>query len=944
MKRSRRIFSVLALLVLLCMTVFVVSACGEDVPEPECTDHIDNNCDDKCDTCQADVQLGHTDSNDDGKCDKCRRCVTHYDDNCNGECDRCYEEVPVVHQDADKDSICDNCGDVVASEYLTAVKSASISPGMTLQPSYYIDWSYTTIKGSTVTITIDVTNSGDRELTAIIKDVVPEGTRYISGCSDKVNDRLTWTEVVPVGETKTVSYTIEVTGDHKSGDICISGTSATVNGARSTGYNVYVCQTLNEVDAGYLDKAMKILSTSTYEGRDFAKFAYYVAFSNSSAATNAMPTGTALEALTEIFSKNSDFAAAIAPGMYGGTDGKELSGAKGTVNTPVTTSDILCGDIIYVKANGEGKMYMVSEGGIYDITATAVKADLREVLASLPNAERYAIVRPSMVMTSFTPSDPNALPVTMNEYQEALVKTAEAFMLRGENLQYEDVWYGLNSNSGEHRWTHGEKQPEEYTYDEWGYVNCAVFTYDVYKMALGYSLPSGMYTTSALTSNSKSQGMREFYFENTTPGEYTEAEMLEIQQEFMNTLQVGDLMVVRRKEQGKDGEVSGHVMLYIGNGMFIHSSGSSYKSVGGVGTEVEEPTIRYHKVVDYFFNPTSVSGNPFRGPDEYGDKYVNKLLIVRPLNRINDYAPNGIPQNTVARVENMQDIRADKTSSHASSITVNPGDLITFTFTLFNVGDYTKTIDIFDKAPAGTTYVSGCDNVTGDELRWSVTVGPDEIVKVSYTVRVNNVPDGTVIDGNDARVGGVMHRCAAIKVKNTLTLTEQEAIKAALDELRDENTDLKGLALVNEIYKRALGKTNVFAVTDVNKVMDDSDESIFVKTATVYSKINMNLVRKTDGYYRSMLVDHLYGGMRVDSTDTPNDRTKMLKVHNLVVGDVLICRTNSAEYVYMYAGDGYLINLTEGVGVEADFENLAQRILYYGRNFAVVRPSFVFED
>ena len=933
LKRSRQIISVLLVLLLLAVTVFAVSACGED-PTPECTDHVDSNCDNKCDSCQADVQIGHTDKNDDGICDKCRKCVTHVDARCDGECDVCYAEIPVAHIDDNEDGKCDNCNRRVTPIKMEATKTSSVPAGMTINAPFYIEWNDTTIKGDTVTFTISVKNVGDSEITAVIMDTVPENTTYISGCDNKVNDQMTWTEVIGVNETKSVSYTVEITGEDIAPGSYIPGDSASVNGKRTTGENLYIAPTLNEIDIKYLEKAVRILSTSTFEARDFARFVYYVAFSSSN-CVNAMPTGTPLNALSAILTNNSDYAAAIAPGLYGGTDAKEIAGAKGTMNTPVTADSLVSGDIIYLKNSEGGKMYFVSEGNLYDITSAPTKADMATVLAALPTVSKYAVVRPSMVMTAFTPSDPNASSVTMNEYQEALVKTAEAFMLRGENLQYEDVWFGLNRNSGEHRWTHGEKQPEEYTYDEWGYVNCAVFTYDVYKMALGYGLPSGMYTTAALTQSALAQGMREFYFENKTPGQYSEAEKLAVQQEFMNTLQVGDLMVVRRSND------TGHVMLYIGNGMFIHSSGSSYKQAdGGVGQEVAEPTIRYCKVVDYFFDPSSVGGNPFRTSDEYAERYVKQLLIVRPLNKFS----GEIPENTVNRVQNMTDIRADKTSSHPSSTSVNPGDLITFTFTLFNVGDVAKTVEIFDKAPAGTTYVSGCDNVTGDELRWNVTIGAGEIVKVSYTVSVNNVPNGTVIDGRDATVGGVKHRCAAIKVMNTLTLTEQEAIKAAIDELALENTTLKGLALVNEIYRRALGKMGIFKDTDVNAVMDGSNDSIFYQTATEYNGKKMDKLRNEDTYYKKMLVDHLYGGMRLDSAAKLYDRTKMLKPHNLIVGDVLLARTNSAEHVYMYIGDGYLINLTNGVGVEADFANLAQRILFYGRNFAVVRPSFVIED
>ena len=67
-KKTRRILSALALLMVLALTVFSVSACGE-APDPGCTEHTDSNCDTKCDICQADVQIGHVDKNGDGVCE-----------------------------------------------------------------------------------------------------------------------------------------------------------------------------------------------------------------------------------------------------------------------------------------------------------------------------------------------------------------------------------------------------------------------------------------------------------------------------------------------------------------------------------------------------------------------------------------------------------------------------------------------------------------------------------------------------------------------------------------------------------------------------------------------------------------------------------------------------------------------------------------------------------
>lgn len=920
------------------------------------TEHVDTDCDGRCDECSEEIGVSHKDSNNDALCDKCDKCLAHGDGNCDGKCDNCGKSADIVHADTDSDGVCnkcnkcigdhsdevadgecDRCGAFVPLRRYQADKTVSHSSGVTVYPAHFLKWSGVTYRGEYITYTIKIKNTGNVDLNVTVLDTVPKGTVYVEGCDGRSGESLSWLVSIPVGEERSVKYKVSV-GIEKEIPECgyIEGDGATVEGVPVGCRDLFVEKTLNAIDQSYIEKAIKILSSSTWEGLEFAKHAYTVAFTNSGAIANLI-SGTPDEAINAIFSPNATLADAIAPGLYGGRSvTAAIAGAKGAPNSPVCSDDLISGDLIFVTEGINTRLYIVSDDVLYDITKTASKCSVESVLDNLREAEKYAVLRPSVTMTQFTPSDPDETIEVMNEYQTAIVATAETYLLRGESLQYEDVWFGLISQSGEHRWTHGEKSPEEYTRDEWGYVNCAVFTYDVYREALGYTLPNKMYTTANLSSYSESNGMRVFRFTNSTPGEYTEEYMLNIEREFMNTIEVGDIINVRRKTESG---TSGHAMLYVGNGRFIHSGGSSYSVSGGVGYEIYEPTIRCHKVSDYIFNPTSVGGNPFRSSDEYGTTYVTELILVRPLNKFEGQ----IPENSAARVENMQGIRAEKLSSHPSSTTVNPGDLITFTFELFNVGMTDKTVDIYDKIPVGTEYVSGCDAFDSGELYWRVTVAPGETETVSYTVRVLEVADGTVIDGNDGKVGGVKHRCAAIRVKNTLTEAEQNAIIAAIASLKAEGTTLTKLELVNEIYKRALGINAIFTDTNIDRVVRDGEESIFATSTKVNNKKNLSMLRTDATYYSRMLVDHLYGGMRFDSSAKLYDRTKLLKEHNLIVGDVLIARSSSSANVYIYAGNGELLLLNSGIGDPVNFKTVSERIMYFGRDFAVVRPSFVIE-
>lgn len=916
--------------------------------------HADNNCDGVCDKDGATTEILHLDLTGDGVCDKCHRCTEgHTDNNCDGVCDKDGATVAITHEDKDKNNVCDKCEHAIcAHEYgeddmcticgnklekisYTIRKSASVSRGKTLYPSHKIEYNSTTYRGENVTFTFTIKNTGNVVLRAVLSDTLSEGVRLVSGCDIVDGGRLSWAVELAEGEEREISYTVEVTATESG---VISGKGAEMLGEAIAGDDLYMAPTFNDIDKEYIDKAIKILLPSTYSGLDFAKHAYTVAFTNAAAITALLTTPD--EALTEALS-DTEVSAMVAPGLYGGSAISEnISSIKGERLAGITEADLVAGDLILVRTAGTTRIYIVANDAIYDIT-TAEKT-VSSPLASLASQEAFVVLRPSMTMSAFTPSNPDETPEVLNAYQEALIKTAESYLLRGEALQYDDTRFGFDS-SNEFRWQIDIKSPEDFTNDEWGYLNCAAFTYEVYRTGLGYTLPSSMYTTANLTKYSDGLGMRAFYFKNETPGEYTEEFKLLKERELMETLEAGDILVVRRKNS------SGHAMLYVGNGRLIHSGGGNYsKTSSGVGYEVYEPTIRCHKVSDYVFNDSSVGGNPFRGADEYSDNYVTEILLVRPLNVFK----GEIPEVSTQRVNGMSDIVVEKTSSHPSSTTVNIGGEITYYFTLTSYANEAMTIGIRDKAPAGTTYLSGAENVNDGTLSWQITLAPGETVTLSYAVKVNeDTKDGALIFGTDAIVGGIPVKCPGIYVKRTLTESEQERLLEAIEEIRKENTTLIGLEIVNEAYKRTLGiDYDIFKTTDADEVMAGEDGVFVASTHKFSSKYCTEINTDESAYYRSMMADGLYGGMRVYSANLKNDRTRLVREENLVIGDVLVGRTSSAIRVFIYTGNSTWIILHDADGdgrgdftAPSSFATICENILYFGRDFAVLRPSFVVE-
>lgn len=98
--------------------------CGKDVAPvvEDCTEHKDENLDNFCDICGANLYTGgcttHADVNKDGKCDTCGKviaCTVHIDVEKDGKCDVCGVAVTcTVCVDKNKDAKCDVCGADVA--------------------------------------------------------------------------------------------------------------------------------------------------------------------------------------------------------------------------------------------------------------------------------------------------------------------------------------------------------------------------------------------------------------------------------------------------------------------------------------------------------------------------------------------------------------------------------------------------------------------------------------------------------------------------------------------------------------------------------------------------------------------------------------------------------------------------------------------------------------
>ena len=688
----------------------------------------------------------------------------------------------------------------------------------------------------------------------------------------------------------------------------------------STG-TVDTSSTFNEGDQEKIINAIHSLKNSQFDSFDLVRWIYTVAFSN----PWSLPS-PASQVLGEIFvpegspitRNTADYINLIPPGLYSGDAvGESLKAAFAGEPKKITKKDLVPGDILLIQKDEKNpdstKIYMYADDVFVEMKkGHAPDFSAKEILSTLSENDIYAVLRPSLAMTEMNRSLPEGK-FKLSPEQKAIIGTAEAYLMRGDRIQYDD---GHISPYSEYRWQHSKKSPEEYTTDDWGYTNCAAFVHDVYLYSIGYEKME-MYGSKVLI-NAPSQ-IRPFYYEPT--GRETIEEQKAIAENILKILQPADIIVTR-------GKSSGHAMLYIGNGNIIHSTGSSY-SYDNM-KETYEPTVLQMSVNDLF--TLGHYRNIFGGR-------VDKFAIVRPLNNYD----GEIPENTINRVTTMKGIFAEKLSSHKPNQTVNPGEEIEYTFYIYNSNNNSVKLEIRDVVPKHTTYVKGAEKVDGNNLSWKVTVPAGEELTVSYTVKVDNdsaLIDSVSIHSDKSTIGGVKYICHAIPVKKTLTKNEQVKLTQSANKLMV--SEMTAFDKANAIYKDAGISDKILPGEGFMDIADGVfyDKPFDGDRTRYYPHGCFDL--KREGIYSEMVVPTLYGGRGAWITPT-GERTRLLREHYLIPGDIVLWRTADKEDLYMYTNDGLLL-LNTGEYIK-DAKACLEKMLgqypdTYDMYFVVIRPSY----
>jgi uncharacterized repeat protein (TIGR01451 family) len=567
--------------------------------------------------------------------------------------------------------------------------------------------------------------------------------------------------------------------------------------------------------------------------------------------------------------------------------------------------------------------------------------------------------------------------------EKQLIATAEAYLLRGDRTQYTDDSTGTSTNRAENT----IKQPEDYTVDQYGYTNCAYFTYDVHWATYGVAAKATLSssgkkqhqaTTTYLADAAKYQWNAEtltggnkstvFYYEPPTEkvgdqyvSTLTDAEKAALKQQICSLLRPGDIICIRRTTG------SGHAMLYVGNGTIIHSSGSNYSRTNK--TDTHEASIRFRMVEDLFdetiYNHTSCIYN------------LTSLSIVRLQNLTTNAAAT---QNTLNRVNNMKGIVAEKIASTSMGKTVNPGDTITYTFQVFNTNKDAKTVEIKDVLSQHVTFVSATNggSCSGSNISWELNVPAETRISVSYTVKVKDgVATYTAIDGSKATVNGVTHKCIDTYVANTLTAAQQQKLVEAVKTVKAQGVSgLNSVQIANLIYKTAFGVDNIFGegVTNCSQLVNGNTSTTIEKATDnigIFNDTSYWGTSKDKGCTVSMMDSNtskpalmvapgMYGGgyvynsskdgeayLRYTNVGDKTLRSRYFWEKDLVVGDFFLMKTTSTEQLFIYIGNDTFVSIGGGFTVFTE-KSVYERFQYAPdmstfKFLAVLRPSMTLD-
>ncbi len=264
-------------------------------------------------------------------------------------------------------------------------------------------------KGGTLTYSVYLENNSEKTMNVTIRDVVADGTTLVSTNGVSSGRNISWNISLQPNADYTASYSVTVALD-KSGFVISSDTE--VNGIAA---NV-IRHTVSQIDEQDFAALVNLANTYGSSARTFtnpiemAKTLY-----KDSLGMDLFDYATVSLTLTDLIDKTNNTAhtsAAVTkmlvPNMYGGLDIKSGYITDNGRIRMLCLPYLAVGDIIIAEYDGSSVVYVYLGGNvllsIYSADKTAALVTVTNdaytnILVTLISYDRYAVLRPSMVMS-----------------------------------------------------------------------------------------------------------------------------------------------------------------------------------------------------------------------------------------------------------------------------------------------------------------------------------------------------------------------------------------------------------------------------------------------------------------------------------------------------------------------------------------------------------------
>ena len=505
----------------------------------------------------------------------------------------------------------------------------------------------------------------------------------------------------------------------------------------------------------------------------------------------------------------------------------------------------------------------------------------------------YVLLNIDINKTSYSAN--NAEDALRIRYQNAVLETANQYLYRGKNIQYDSTLLTYEKGkklkkNGQIGFTpdvtdHPEQSrmnqnalysPEDVTDQDIHLFVCSHFTTAVYsetfvdnsgnkyvfKNKKGF-VRFDVGDLNAMANKNKEETYRKdiavYQVRDNNDYKWSEhkSEIYKIFSDVDNggKLKPGDLIVYGNGS-------SGHVMLYVGNDRVIHSTTGAPKTYRDAGNETNTagiPGAKYHLESKADIIETE-SGTLEVATDTKGtvkktiwssilDNYYaaanngKVMSILRPINELVKNSNYKLSNNAVNR-EKKPGLYLIKKASVEKYESVNLGDSITYSIIIENKSENNYTnIEVKDVVPEYTTLTkinnSGKNN--NGNLSWTVNLNAGKKITLTYTVTLSKYIGnlGKTIESNKGTVNGIPLKSISTKINITLTKDE---ISNLVNYVKNNNnkTYSRTVDFINDAYENgAKLKVNL-------KSFNDIYNNLFVKgTYTVSSEDNKNFVLRT---------------------------------------------------------------------------------------------------